>query len=213
MLADISGFTSLAERLARDNTGGEGRGTEQLSRMLNSYFGRMIDMIYEGGGDVVKFAGDALLVVWRKREEDEEEDEKEDKEEKEEKDKDKDKDEENRVEKEAVSAVPSKRRGSLSTRRASFILPTDMSGIVDARTGKCRRTSMSMQSVPSGGEEGDVLSRRTSQSRRGSAAVVVIGDESTVLSKRRSQRRRRTTCEGEAGVFFFKHLSVWSMFE
>ena len=68
VLADISGFTKLAERLARDNSGGEGRGTETLSRKLNNYFGRMIDMIYEGGGDVVKFAGDALLVVWRKAE-------------------------------------------------------------------------------------------------------------------------------------------------
>ena len=67
VLADISGFTKLAERLAKDNTRGEGRGTETLSRKLNSYFGRMIDMIYEGGGDVVKFAGDALLVVWREQ--------------------------------------------------------------------------------------------------------------------------------------------------
>ena len=61
VLADISGFTKLAERLARDNTGGEGHGTETLSRMLNSYFGRMIDMIYMGGGDVVKFAGLTLI--------------------------------------------------------------------------------------------------------------------------------------------------------
>ena len=62
VLADISGFTALAEKLAKLP---DGRGTEELSSRLNSYFGRMIDMIYEGGGDVVKFAGDALLVVWR----------------------------------------------------------------------------------------------------------------------------------------------------
>jgi class 3 adenylate cyclase/tetratricopeptide (TPR) repeat protein len=62
VLADISGFTTLAEKLAKLP---DGRGTEELSSKLNSYFGRMIDMIYEGGGDVVKFAGDALLVVWR----------------------------------------------------------------------------------------------------------------------------------------------------
>ena len=70
VLADISGFTKLAEQLAKDNTRGEGQGTETLSQKLNSYFGRMIDMIYEGGGDVVKFAGDALLVVWREQSED-----------------------------------------------------------------------------------------------------------------------------------------------
>jgi len=62
VLADISGFTKLAEKLAKRP---DGSGTEILSSKLNIYFGRMIDMIYAGGGDVIKFAGDALLVVWR----------------------------------------------------------------------------------------------------------------------------------------------------
>jgi class 3 adenylate cyclase len=68
VLADISGFTTLAEKLSKLP---DGRGTEELSSKLNNYFGKMIDMIYEGGGDVVKFAGDALLVVWRQHEESE----------------------------------------------------------------------------------------------------------------------------------------------
>ena len=65
MLADISGFTKLADKLSKRP---DGSGTEILSSKLNKYFGRMIDMIYAGGGDVIKFAGDALLVVWRKQE-------------------------------------------------------------------------------------------------------------------------------------------------
>jgi hypothetical protein len=32
---------------------------------LNLYFGEMIDFIVDAGGDVVKFAGDALMAVWR----------------------------------------------------------------------------------------------------------------------------------------------------
>ena len=60
MLADISGFTSLSERLAEKGPAG----VETLAGILNDYFGRLIDIIYEYGGDVVKFAGDALIAVW-----------------------------------------------------------------------------------------------------------------------------------------------------
>lgn len=60
MLADISGFTSLAERLAAKGSAG----AEDLSGALNAYFGPLIDLVHRHGGDVVKFAGDALIVVW-----------------------------------------------------------------------------------------------------------------------------------------------------
>jgi len=60
LLADISGFTGLTEALARR---GE-VGVEDLTRCLNVYFGRLIDLIVEHGGDVVKFAGDALMAIW-----------------------------------------------------------------------------------------------------------------------------------------------------
>src|SRR5207248_7840823 len=60
MLADVSGFTALAERLAA----GGAHGAEELTRRLNAYFGPLIDRIVASGGDVVKFAGDALLVLW-----------------------------------------------------------------------------------------------------------------------------------------------------
>ena len=63
LLADISGFTRLSEELSA--LGNDG--LECLSETLNDYFARMIDVIYAHGGDVMKFAGDALLAVWRQK--------------------------------------------------------------------------------------------------------------------------------------------------
>ncbi|MEO8385106.1 MAG: adenylate/guanylate cyclase domain-containing protein, partial [Betaproteobacteria bacterium] len=60
LFADVSGFTSLTERLAA----GGPAGTEHLTQILNLYFGRIIDIVEYWGGDVVKFAGDALIVLW-----------------------------------------------------------------------------------------------------------------------------------------------------
>jgi class 3 adenylate cyclase/tetratricopeptide (TPR) repeat protein len=60
LFADISGFTNLTERL----TAGGPAGAEEVSRLLNTYFGQLIDLISTHGGEVVKFAGDALLALW-----------------------------------------------------------------------------------------------------------------------------------------------------
>jgi class 3 adenylate cyclase len=60
LFADISGFTALTEHLAQQGPAG----AEVLTRELNTYFGRLIDLITIHGGDVIKFAGDALTVVW-----------------------------------------------------------------------------------------------------------------------------------------------------
>lgn len=60
LFADISGFTRLTERLAERGP----VGVETLARLLNEYFGQLIDIIHEYGGDVVKFAGDAVISVW-----------------------------------------------------------------------------------------------------------------------------------------------------
>jgi class 3 adenylate cyclase/tetratricopeptide (TPR) repeat protein len=61
LFADISGFTRLTERLVERGPAG----VETLARILNEYFGQLIDIIHEFGGDVVKFAGDALIAVWQ----------------------------------------------------------------------------------------------------------------------------------------------------
>ena len=60
LLADISGFTAITERLAQRGPAG----AEALSGLLNGAFGRLLALIGEAGGDVLKFAGDALLVCW-----------------------------------------------------------------------------------------------------------------------------------------------------
>jgi class 3 adenylate cyclase/tetratricopeptide (TPR) repeat protein len=58
--ADISGFTRLTEQLS---TMGR-RGAEELTDLLNKCFGEMINVCVTEGGDVVKFGGDALLVLF-----------------------------------------------------------------------------------------------------------------------------------------------------
>ncbi len=59
-LADISGFTALAEDLAQRGPAG----AEELTGLLNDYFGRLIHIVDQHVGEVVKFAGDALLALW-----------------------------------------------------------------------------------------------------------------------------------------------------
>ncbi|HEY1011668.1 MAG TPA: adenylate/guanylate cyclase domain-containing protein, partial [Herpetosiphonaceae bacterium] len=60
LFADISGWTALAERLAQRGP----VGAEELQQVLNLYFDQLIDLIQAHGGDVVNFAGDALLAIW-----------------------------------------------------------------------------------------------------------------------------------------------------
>ena len=60
LLADISGFTAITERLA---AGGPG-GAEELRGLLDGAFSPLLELIAGTGGDVLKFAGDALLACW-----------------------------------------------------------------------------------------------------------------------------------------------------
>jgi class 3 adenylate cyclase/tetratricopeptide (TPR) repeat protein len=66
LFADISGFTPLADRLARRGPAG----AEELSSFLNAYFGELTALIAGQGGEVVSFAGDGLLAVWPTSDED-----------------------------------------------------------------------------------------------------------------------------------------------
>jgi class 3 adenylate cyclase/tetratricopeptide (TPR) repeat protein len=58
--ADISGFTRLTGQFVQRGPAGIG----QLSDLLNDYFTKLIGLITAHGGDVVKFAGDALVALW-----------------------------------------------------------------------------------------------------------------------------------------------------
>ncbi|MFP4554707.1 MAG: adenylate/guanylate cyclase domain-containing protein, partial [Actinomycetota bacterium] len=58
---DISGFTSLSERLAQ-----RGRiGAEELTDVLNHVFSGMLEIAYLHGGNLLKFGGDALLLIFK----------------------------------------------------------------------------------------------------------------------------------------------------
>jgi class 3 adenylate cyclase/tetratricopeptide (TPR) repeat protein len=61
LFADIVGFTPMSEALARAGS----YGTEELTRILNSWFGSMAHCIANHGGTVAEFAGDALIAVFR----------------------------------------------------------------------------------------------------------------------------------------------------
>jgi class 3 adenylate cyclase len=63
LYADISGFTALTERLMPQGPAG----VERLVQRLNAYFDRLIEVLLDHGGDVLKFAGDTLIVLFPDR--------------------------------------------------------------------------------------------------------------------------------------------------
>jgi class 3 adenylate cyclase len=58
LFADISGFTSFTEALAREL--GARRGAEELTRQLNQVYDALIAQVDQYGGSVISFAGDAI---------------------------------------------------------------------------------------------------------------------------------------------------------
>ena len=57
---DVSGFTALTEKLAR-----KGKvGAEELSDILNDTFGALLDHAYADGAGLVKWGGDAMLLLF-----------------------------------------------------------------------------------------------------------------------------------------------------
>jgi len=60
LFADVSGFTSLTEKYSNDKEGVSG-----LTNALNGYISNICQHILDNGGDILKFAGDAILAVWK----------------------------------------------------------------------------------------------------------------------------------------------------
>ncbi|KAL7677868.1 hypothetical protein ACOME3_004102 [Neoechinorhynchus agilis] len=60
MFIDINGFTSLSEEYGMRHQGG----VDDLTSELNKYMTKVVKQIKKYGGDVVKFAGDAVLCWW-----------------------------------------------------------------------------------------------------------------------------------------------------
>lgn len=57
------GFTDLTEKYTKTSRGGPSK----LSETLNSYIGAMVQEILSNNGDVLKFSGDAFIVMWKLR--------------------------------------------------------------------------------------------------------------------------------------------------
>ena len=60
LLLDIFGFSELTEQYAQRGA----EGAEQLSLLLDQYFGEITRRIAANGGDILGFAGDAVLALW-----------------------------------------------------------------------------------------------------------------------------------------------------
>ncbi|PZS32625.1 MAG: hypothetical protein DLM58_09465, partial [Pseudonocardiales bacterium] len=60
VLADISGFTKLTERLA---TRGKA-GAEEMAELLNGAFGELLTAAYDFGANLIKWGGDAVLLLF-----------------------------------------------------------------------------------------------------------------------------------------------------
>ncbi len=58
VFADVSGFTRLSERLARSGK----EGAERLVDTINACFSALLADASAGGGSLLKFGGDALLL-------------------------------------------------------------------------------------------------------------------------------------------------------
>ena len=60
LFLDISGFTALCEKYSQAAK----TGTEQLTKTLNGYMSALVSEIISYDGDILKFAGDAILSMW-----------------------------------------------------------------------------------------------------------------------------------------------------
>ena len=60
---DISGFTPLCDRFIRESS----YGAEKIGDLVNTVFNPIIDLVYDTGGDVISFAGDAIFVAADKK--------------------------------------------------------------------------------------------------------------------------------------------------
>lgn len=60
LFADISGFTNISEACAQQGI----RGNEQLAFCINRYMEGMVKNLAKFGGDIIKFIGDAMIVMW-----------------------------------------------------------------------------------------------------------------------------------------------------
>jgi class 3 adenylate cyclase len=61
MFADVSGFTALSEKLQKED---RRDGADVMTEIINQYFGTMLEILAKSNGQLLKFAGDALLTFF-----------------------------------------------------------------------------------------------------------------------------------------------------
>lgn len=59
LMADVIGYTALTRRYSE-----RAQGVEELTGLLNEFFGRLNAIIFAHGGDIISFAGDSVFAVW-----------------------------------------------------------------------------------------------------------------------------------------------------
>ncbi|KAH0482454.1 MAG: uncharacterized protein KVP18_003834 [Porospora cf. gigantea A] len=59
VFVDASGFTALTEALDKHPNG-----AEKLGDCINNFFSPLIQIVNYWGGDIIKFSGDAVTVIW-----------------------------------------------------------------------------------------------------------------------------------------------------
>ncbi|MBN1220769.1 MAG: AAA family ATPase [Anaerolineae bacterium] len=67
LFADVTGFTALTELLSKQ---GHTRGREIMNQIMNRLFASVLDPLTASGGDLLIFAGDAVLAYFPKQEND-----------------------------------------------------------------------------------------------------------------------------------------------
>lgn len=60
LFGDVSGFTPLSEQLKKQGQ----RGAERIMEIINGLFTELVSELFDHGGDLLKFGGDALLGVF-----------------------------------------------------------------------------------------------------------------------------------------------------
>ena len=60
VVADISGFTALSEKLAKLGQ----IGAEEMASAITTCFSDLLTVAYDEGGGLIKFGGDALLILF-----------------------------------------------------------------------------------------------------------------------------------------------------
>ena len=60
VFGDVSGFTKMSERLARHGK----VGAEEVADAINTCFEQLLGVAYQCGGNLLKFGGDALLLLF-----------------------------------------------------------------------------------------------------------------------------------------------------